>query len=156
MTTEELKKLIQKIVAEASLLNKSHTYEQNAPVNYACIFAQGLEEYEKLINVSSQIGYIVHDTSTGPVFYTEQISTVAGPLCILKIRQPDSNRPEQGDADFTVSDYEKFKSTYIGKPGFNIIERPEMEMVELKDPSYNVLAYYSHPTLANVLKIKLS
>jgi len=155
MTTEELTTLVKKIVIEASSLSKTHTNENNAPVNYTCIFAQSNEEYEELLEVSSQIGQIVHETATGPVFKIKPITTVSGELRILKIRRPDPKRPERGDADFTVADYELFKKTYLGKPGFDIIKRPEMEMIELLDQSYNVLAYYSHPILASVLKINL-
>jgi hypothetical protein len=90
----------------------------------------------------------------GPVFHIAPLSTVAGALRLLKIRRPDSKRPEKGDADFTVTDYGKFKKKHLGRPGFSIIKRPGMEIIELIDPSYNVIAYYSHPTLATVLKLK--
>ena len=75
---------------------------------------------------------------------------------MLKIRRPDPKRPERGDADFTVSDYQTFKKTQLGKPGFGLIERTNMEMLELVDPDFDVLAYYSHPTLAEVLGIQPS
>jgi len=58
-----------------------------------------------------------------------------------------------GDADFTAGDYESFKKKYLGKPGFRLIKRPDMEMIELMDSSYDAVAYFSHPTLATVLKI---
>jgi len=154
MTIDHLKKLVREIVEDARRLSLAYTGAGNAPVNYACVFAQSEEEYEELIEVARQMGPIVQETAMGPVFRTAPLETVAGPLELLKIRRPDPKRRQRGDADFTVADYEKFKKTYWGRPGFGIIKRPEMEMIELIDPAYNAIAYFSHPTLAQVMKIK--
>ena len=153
MNTEKLKALVRKIVAEARRLNAVHTDQPDAPVNYACIFAQSQAEYEELVNVARQLGPVVHDTAAGPVFHIASLSTDAGKLRLLKIRHPDPKRPEQGDADFTAADYDAFKKTHLSKPGFGLIQREHMEMLELIDPTFNVLAYYSHPTLAEVLNL---
>lgn len=153
MTIDELKKLAQEIVAQSYRLSNKHTAEQEAPVNYACVFTQSMSEYEEMTKVASELGTVAQDTATGPVFHIPPLSTVAGTLRLLKIRRPDPKRPERGDADFTLADYESFKKAHLGKPGFGLIKRPEMEMIELIDPSFNVIAYYSHPTLAEVLKL---
>lgn len=151
MTVDELKSLTQGIVARARALSAAHTSEGDAPVNYACIFTHSQAEFEELRALSHQLGSLAHETSTGPVFNIAPLPTASGDLTILKIRRPDPNRPERGDADFTVSDYQRFKTTYLPTPGFSLIERENMEMIELSDPSFDVLAYYSHPTLAEVL-----
>ena len=153
MTIDDLKKLVQEIVAQAHLLCAAHTSEGNAPVNYACIFAHNAAEYEELANMAHQLGPIVQETPMGPVFHIKPLSTSAGVLELLKIRRPDPKRTEKGDADFTVADYESFKKAYLGRPEFGIIKRPEMEMIELIDPLHDAIAYFSHPTLADVLKI---
>jgi hypothetical protein len=153
MTGDDLKKLVREIVAEARRLSNAYTSEGNAPVNYACVFAQNEAEFDGLANFARQLGPMVQDTSMGPVFLIAPLQTVAGDLELLKIRRPDAKRLERGDADFTVADYESFKKTYLGKPGFGFIKRPEMEMIELIDPSYNAVAYFSYPTLAAILKI---
>ena len=153
MTTDELKALTREIVAEARRLNAAHTDQPEAPVNYACIFAQSQAEYEELVNVARQLGPVADDTPTGPVFHIAPLSTNTGILRLLKTRRPDPNRPERGDADFTVADYDMFKKTHLSKPGFSVIQRKHMEMLELIDPAFNVLAYYSHPTLAEVLNL---
>jgi len=106
-----------------------------------------------MVEVAHQLGSVVQETPTGPVFQIKPISTVAGALRLLKIRRPDPKRPERGDADFTVTNYDSFKNKYLGKPGFSLIKRTNMEMIELIDPSYDVIAYYSYPTLADVLKL---
>lgn len=154
MTVDDIKKLVREIIKQSQQLSKKHTSGQKMPVNYACIFTHTAEEYEKFIEATKQIGKILQETETGPIFYITPLSTAAGILKLLKIRRPDSKRPERGDADFTVADYQIFKKSYLGKPGFNLIKRPKMEMIELIDPSYNVLAYYSHPTLEETLNTK--
>lgn len=155
MTIEKLKKNIQEIVSEAQRLCAAKTCEGKAPVNYACIFSQSEVEYQELVSLACQLGTIVQDTKMGPVFHIAPLTTVAGDLELLKIRRPDPKRKEMGDADFTVADYESFKKKYLGKPGFNQIIRPSMEMVELIDPSHNAIAYFSCPALSTVLKINL-
>lgn len=156
MTIDDLKRLIQDIVAQARLLSAKYTSEGNAPVNYACIFSQSQAEYKEMVHVAGQMGPVVDDTPTGPVFQIATLFPDAGDLGLLKIRCPDPKRPQRGDADFVVLDYQKFKKTYLGKPGFALIKRQNMEMLELIDPSFDVIAYYSHPTLAEVLGIQPS
>jgi len=153
MTTEDLKNLINIIVAQARRLTATRTNEGGAPVNYACVFAQSEDEYSELVDAAHRLGTVTQETAMGPVFKIEPLETAAGRLELLKIRKPDPIRKERGDADFTVSDYEKFKQTYLGRPGFRLIARPELEMMELADPAYDVLAYFSYPTLVEVLKI---
>lgn len=154
MNTDDLKKITQEIVAEASLLSAKHTGESSLPVNYACIFTQSQSEFDEMTRLALQLGTIADDTPTGPVFSIQPLTTSAGSLDMLKVRRPDPKRPERGDADFTATDFTAFKNTHLNKPGFNLIVRKEMEMVELIDSSFNVLAYYSHPTLAEVIAMR--
>lgn len=147
MTPLELQIIVQNIVKDAAVLKNKHTDQTNVPVNYACIFTHSQKEYELLRNIASQIGTILEETDKGPLFHITPLTTVAGDLKILKIRMPFANRPERGDADFTVHDYENFKTTYLSQPGFTLIAKPSFEMVELLDPEFDVLAYFSHPPL---------
>jgi hypothetical protein len=151
MTSDELKSLIRLIVAAARQLNATCTDQPDAPVNYACVFAQSPDEYEELINAAGLMGTIAQDTTTGPVYCVAPLSTDAGALRVLKIRRPDPKRPEKGHSAFTVTDYEAFKKNHLHKPGFSLIHRKNMEMIELIDPSFPVLAYYSNPTLPEML-----
>lgn len=153
MSSQELKTLIQGIVAEASKLRDAKTTEHQAPVNYACVFSQNEQEYESLLEVAKQLGGAVQETAMGLVFYIEPLETISGNLRLVKIRKPDIKRTERGDADFTVADYPTFKETYLGKPGFEIIKRPNMEMIELADPEFDVLAYFSNPPLGKTLNL---
>lgn len=145
--------LVRDIVTSAKKLNAANTDQPNALVNYACIFSHGEEEYTDLVADITESGRVIKDTQMGPVLLVPEFGTSAGPLHIVKVRKPDPTRPERGDADFTVTDYESFKAKYLGQPGWNIVVRPEMEMLELSTPDADVLAYYSHPTLSEVLGV---
>ena len=82
------------------------------------------------------------------------MKTVAGLLKLLKIRHPDSTRPERGDADFTVTNFVVFKKKYLSKKEFKLIKRKNFEMIELMDPEFDVRAYFSNPPLDKQLNIK--
>lgn len=153
METSVLEELVKDIVMQAKELKDKYTLEQSASVNYSCIFCHSQEEYDELVKEASKIGEVVDSTPTGPLFHIKPIDTVAGKLRLLKIRAPDRTRPERGDADFTALNYEMFKAEYLAKPGFKLIKRESMEMIELTASGSNVRAYFSNPTLAELLGI---
>ncbi len=151
MNISELKEMVVSIVENAAKLKNKHTSEHNAPVNYACIFCQSETEYKELIQLTKEFGEVIKDTPTGPLFKIPPLPTVSGNLQLLKIRIPDDKHPDLGDADFTVSDYVAFKKQHLNKEGFDILVRPDIEMLELMDPAFNVRAYFSNPPLDKTL-----
>lgn len=150
-----LRPMILDIVKQAAKLKDTYTSEEAAPVNYACIFAQNQGEYDGFVKSANEIGKIIENTPTGPLFRIDPLDTVSGKLQLLKVRSPDPTRPERGDADFTVSDYPTFKRKYLTKPGFKLIRKSDtFEMIELMDSySFNVRAYFSNPPLDKQLGI---
>ena len=46
MDTEDLQKLVQNIVKDAARFKDKHAGEEDASVNYACLFAQSQGEFE--------------------------------------------------------------------------------------------------------------
>jgi hypothetical protein len=154
MNVTALKQLVEEIVKNANDLKNKHTSEKNAPVNYACVFCQNNEQYNSLVALAQEIGKVVEETPTGPLFHIQPLDTVAGKLRLLKIRKPDATRLELGDADFTVSNYPEFKKKYLSQKGFKLIVRKNFEMIELVDPKSNVRAYFSNPPLDKQLGIK--
>ena len=123
MDVETLKMKVKKIVEKTAALKDQHIDNKNAAVNYACIFSHSEEEYQGLIEVSRQIGAVIQETPTGPLFQIEPLHTVSGALKLLKIRIPDPTRPEKGDADFTILNFSDFEKKYLGKPGFQRVEK---------------------------------
>lgn len=158
MDLDGLKQFVQEIVKKANNLKDAHTYENGAPVNYACIFCQDKEQFGELMRLSERIGKVIEEGPTGTLFHIEPIGTIAGKLQLLKIRKPDSEKPELGDADFTVSDYPEFKKKYLAKEGFKLIYSnynniKKFEMIELTDSKYNIRTYFSNPPLTKQLGI---
>jgi len=154
MNQGDLKTKVKKIVEKATALKNKHIDEKNTPVNYACIFSQSKEEYDKLLEVTRKIGNVIKDTPTGLLFLIEPLQTISGTLRLLKIRVPDSTRPELGDADFTVSNFPEFERKYLFKTGFKSIKKEGFVMIELIDPKFDVRAYFSNPPLDVQLHIK--
>ncbi len=154
MEQEALKLRIQEIVKQAKILKDKHTSEKDAKVNYACIFSHTKEEFDELVLDSELLGRVIKETPTGPLFHIEPIETVSGHLKLLKIRVPDETRPERGDADFTVENYDEFSKENLSKRGFKLIKRENMEMIELMDEEFGVRAYFSHPPLDEQLGVK--
>ena len=152
MNIEDLKNIVKNIVAQADSL-KRQFLSNPTPVNYACIFCQSDDEYSSFLEMAKQMGKVVQNTKAGPVFQIEPLPTVAGVLHLLKIRKPDPTRTERGDADFTLSNYDKFKKEHINQKGFKLIDKGDFEMIEYVAPKPSVLVYFSNPTLAEVLGI---
>ena len=153
MKTEDLKNLVKSIVEKATALKNKHIDDKNTPVNYACIFSQSKEEYEELLGASRKIGKVIQETPTGLLFHIDPLQTVSGVLKLLKIRIPDTTRPERGDADFTISNFLEFEKKYLSKSGFKILRKPDFYMIELMDSDFDVRAYFSNPPLDRQLNI---
>lgn len=131
MSPQKVKSLVREIVSDALRLHKAHDPENQVVVNYVCIFSHTNEELNYLRLATEKLGTIVEVTPTGDVYYISPISTVAGDVTLLKIRNPDPVRYQRGDADFTVLDYPEFKKAHISKSGFKLIQRSDFEMLEL-------------------------
>lgn len=143
---KDLTGVVTKIINDSVDLRDLYTDAQDAHLSYCAIFCRSADEFSQLKKVVSKTGRLADDTPTGPVYLINRaIPTKAGDLRLVKIRQPDKNRPERGDADFAVKDYEQFKRHYLGKDRFKLIEREAFEMIELMDPSFDVRVYFSYP-----------
>jgi hypothetical protein len=153
MEDAELEALVRNIVKLSKELKDKYTKAASAPVNYACVFSHSKVEYDGLIEAAGKIGKVIDNTSTGPVFLIKPIETVAGRLKLLKIRIPDPTRPERGDADFTVPDYDAFKASCLKASNFKLIKRKKSEMIELMELGSSVRAYFSKPPLDRQLGI---
>ena len=147
MDIDDLKNKVKNIVEKAALHKDKHTDNKNILINYACIFSQHKEEYDRLIKATQKIGKVIKETPTGLLFHIEPLKTISGVLKLLKIRIPDSTRPELGDADFTVPNFLEFKKKYLSKEGFKLIKRDDFVMIELIDSKFDVRVYFSNPPL---------
>lgn len=154
MDKEDLKNIAKEIVRKASILKDKYTDQKEAPVSYVAIFCQNNDEFKEFTKIVKTFSSVINETSTGFHYKIPPLDTVSGPLQILKIRIPDKTRPERGDADYNVEDYEEFKRKHLRLKGFKLIERKDHEMIELMETGADVRVYFSNPHIDKVLGIK--
>jgi len=143
------------IVSRSMELKNKCTDASSVPVEFSCIFCQNEEEYKQFTDEIETLGKIVERTQSGFTYFLDKpIQTVAGPLRLVKIRKPDSQRTERGDADFNT-DYKNFKEKYQNNSGFELVKRDTFEMLRLSDPKFDVMACFSNVPKSNVLGIEL-
>jgi len=142
--------IVQEILMRATAIKDKYTKERNATAAWVCIFSQSNDEYQELLIEAEKFGDIIEETPSGPKFLLNK--PIAGTVKILKIRKPDLQRPERGDADFKVSNYEIFKKECLGEENFKIIPKDGFEMIELMEPGATVRAYFSNPPIEEQYK----
>lgn len=151
MTPEDLNKIIVYIVEQCVKLKDKYTGEKDLIADYVCIFSHSQDEYNALIKSAEQIGKLASQTPTGPVFaFINPPDTIVGKPKLLKIRKPDTTRPQRGDVDFNT-DYEMFKNKYRDNKRFTLIQREDFEMIELRDDNFDVFVYFSSTPLSKQL-----
>lgn len=152
MAVASLLEIINYIVDNTLKLKNKYTDEKSSPIDWVAVFAQNDIEYESFLKKTKSMGKIVESTPTGPIFkLSSPIKTKAGDLFIIKIRKPDKTRLQRGDGDFRLSDYKAFKKRYLADKHFKLIRRKDYEMIELRDPEFDVLVYFSDPPISKVL-----
>jgi hypothetical protein len=142
MYSENIIVIVKDIVEKAAKI--SDRYVKAGKVNYACIFSHNLDEYRDLYDAVKKMGMVAKSTETGDLFkLNPPIKTCVGDLLILKVRKPDASKPQKGDADFNVDNYDEFKKRNMGRKNFSLITRQGFEMIEINDPREDVLVYFS-------------
>lgn len=155
MSEQDVIALIQLIVRRSVELKNAFTEELAAPVEFVCIFCQNEEEYKQFINSIETLGKFVERTQSGFTYLLDKpIETAAGSLRLVKIRKPDPQRTERGDADFNT-DYISFKKKYQKDSRFELVKREFFEMLRLSNPNFDVMACFSNIPKSKILGIKL-
>ncbi|MDP2585594.1 MAG: hypothetical protein Q8P29_01800 [Candidatus Levybacteria bacterium] len=154
MTLEDLNEIITHLINECVKLKNKYVEEKDLIVDYVCIFTHSQEEYGEFHKLAKQIGKPTNETSTGPIYaFLNPPETIVGKPKLLKIRKPDETRPQRGDVDFNT-DYENFKNKYQDDKRFTLIKRKNFDILELRDDSFDVLAYFSSTPPSKQLKIE--
>lgn len=153
MNPDDILKIANYIAQECIKLKDKYVDKKDLEVDYIAIFSQSKNEYKALCKTAAMIGKVVDKTPTGDVFKLhKRITSIIGNPQLLKIRVPDTTRPQKGDVDFN-SDYKNFKDKYYDNKRFKLIIREEFEMLELKDEKFDVLVYFSNTPLTKRLGI---
>ena len=112
------------------------------PIESLTIFAHSQSEYELLTRILADMGK-PYNYNNGPrVELNKPVIVNNNRITQLRIRKPDSERPQVGCNDFKT-DYEIFKMEYLLKHPDNLrlVKRPDYEMIEFHDVNFDVLAY---------------
>lgn len=113
------------------------------PIKSLTVFSHYPDEYEKLIKILFEVGDLVNENNGPRIALYKPIEANGHKITHLRIRIPDTKRPQVGCNDFEIENYEAFKSKYLPENPNNLrcIVRPEYEMIEFFDSNYDVLAY---------------
>jgi len=144
----ELLALVKTIAAKSEILKNKIIGSYKTELRYVCIFTQNQAQYEQIESILAKAGRVVDDTPTGNVYKIPPIETEAGSFEILKNRKPDQTRPELGDCDFALDDYESFKRDNLRRDGFALIKRANSEMIEYMENGGDVRIYFTNPPVS--------
>lgn len=139
---EKLTEAVAYIATETSKLCEK-IIGNTLPITSLTIFSHYQDEYERLTKILFKIGRLFNENNGPRVALHKPIETNSHIITHLRIRMPDTERPQVGCNDFEVENYETFKSQYLSShpDSLRCIVRPEYEMIEFSDPKYDVLAY---------------
>lgn len=138
---EELIEVVRYVATKTSELCKK-IIGKELPIKSLTIFAHTEAEFERLIKLQEEMGK-QYNYNNGPrVELNEPIIAGKNQITHLRIRKPDLERPQVGCNDFET-DYKSFKQNYLSSypDNLRLIKRPEYEMIEFHDSTFDVLAY---------------
>lgn len=121
------------------------------------IFSHYNDEYELLTKLreqltdSSDFVYGKYFRLYTPIVIPATDSTPASTYTHLYIRKPDAAKPQVGDIDFFLEPekYAQLKQLVQKNPlmkGMKILNRPDLDLIELYDPKIDALGYIGDKT----------
>jgi hypothetical protein len=150
----DIKTLILYIARYAYSIKNKLFSDIKGSIDYVALFSQDYETYQKLDAEVSKLGKIVEATETGKtylLFDPLPLGDNNDMARFIKVRLPETGKDQIGDVDFRLDDYELAKPFLLSLPGTQLIKRNYYEMIELRDHNYNILVYFSHPSLSESL-----
>ncbi len=144
MLSKQLHNKYHDIVSETIEMVSAHVDHEDLgkSIDYASIYAQSPEEFERVDAELKNNGTVAIESEEGNYYKLyEPLKISNTEILHCRIRAFDNEHPEVGYVDFEVKDYEQFKEKYLSKPYFSLLSSGE-EMIELKDPSFSVRAYF--------------
>lgn len=138
----ELEKAVAYIAAQTTKLCTA-IIGKPLPISMLTVFAHFPDEFDNLQKIIKPLGDVKPGNNGPVVTLTSPIRAGSNSIHYLRIRKPDPYRTQVGCDDLDVSDYSKFKKTYLHKHPNNLrcIERPGYEMIEFFHPDFDVFAY---------------
>jgi hypothetical protein len=131
------------------------------------IFCHYFDEYELLTKLRKELTIFSDNPDQkyfrliNPIDIPKSIEVPETIYFYLYIRKPNSNDPQVGDIDFYLEpeEYNDLKKSLLeGKEieGARIYDRPDLDMIELYDPTTDALGYVSTREMTEKVRVKLS
>lgn len=118
--------------------------EEELPINTLKVFAHYEDEYKFLKTWVDSIGDN-EDEGSSTSYYVKphtQMTINNSSVEYVGIRVPDPYRAQVGCGDYVVSNFDKFKTKYLGKsPYIREVPHQKYQMLELFHPDIDVLGY---------------
>ena len=132
-----------KYVANQTSQMANEIIGQSSPISSLTIFSHYQDEFVYLSKLLLELGDLYNENNGPRVTLRDPIIAGSNKITHLRIRKPDTERPEVGCNDFDILNYQDFKKRYLSEDSIylKIITRPEYEMIEFRHPAYDVLAY---------------
>jgi hypothetical protein len=123
------------------------------------VFCHYEDEFERLLNIRKELTDLNDNWNQKyfrlykPITFPAQDGIPETTYTYLYIRKPDSDHPEVGDADFYLEPqkYTALKQDLLsGKVmcGVEVFKRPELDLIKLSDPNYDVGSFIGKKTMA--------
>jgi hypothetical protein len=144
MLSERLQDRFVNIIVDAVKMVNSHVDNNDlaAGINYASIYAQSTEDFDKTSFELENNGTKALERSSGDYFLLNKpLIAPTGMITHCRVRIFDNEHSEKGYVDFEVKNFQKFKDKYLSKPYFSLLNSG-VEMIELRDPKFPVRAYF--------------
>ncbi len=144
MLSKQIQNKYHEIVSESIQMVLAHVDREDLGkgIDYASIYAQSPEEFERVDAELRNNGTVAIEIVEGNYYkLSEPLKITNTEILHCRIMAFDNEHPEVGYVDFEVKDYDQFKEKYLSKPYFSLLSSGE-EMIELKDPSFSVRAYF--------------
>lgn len=146
MLNNKIFSIYNKIIEEAyeMVVKNVEVKDLTGRINYASIYAASSEEFTLLSDELEANGEVSDVQPTGNYFLLkEPFQTRFGEITVCRVRKPDAEHRERGYVDFEAILYKNFITKYLGRQYFSLIENVHgIEIIELRDPEYNVRAYF--------------
>jgi hypothetical protein len=145
MLSKPTQEIYEYIVSKSMDMVRKHVMKDDLTwrIDYASIYANSIEEFEKFSRELKENGTVALPRSTGDYYILkEPLHTSTGIIRHCRVRTNNEGYKERGYVDFESMNHEEFVKKYSTKDGFRMMPGSEVPMVELFDSTYDVRAYF--------------
>lgn len=135
------------------LLHKLKVTDTN--LEFISVFAQNAEEYERYLEELLNIGTLFDESTTGVFISLERpLSTSLGGISVIKVRKPNEERRDLGNANYFVNDFQSFLNKYSKTDYFSVSSDSEgIKLATLEEVNANSFVVIRESSLLEKLSL---